>query len=335
MNSLLERRRFIPPAAALFLLSPVLAELVSGYLPPLKFFHPLIFTITAIPYGCAALLVRELIVRNRKGWISLVLLGVAFGLFFEGIVTRVLVNPEWTGLGEQAHYAHVFGFSWTYAVGIVHFQAVIAIICPVLLVEMAYPDARRESWIGTRTMIACGVGLPAWTFVLGAFVPFVPPLPTVLALLMTTALLGWLALRIPAEPFRPERCPPPSPLVFALIGGASMSLIMAGTFLAPTAAWRPPMPVLFFTLLLLAAAELALATWLNRGGARWSDRHRVALVAGYLGFFLVFCVGQDLESFEGRSLVSGAALWQLVRLWRKIGNRETAPVSTGLAGDPS
>lgn len=144
----------IPPALLLFVLSPVLAELVSCYLPPAKFFHPLILLITLPPYGCGALIARELKVRCSCGWISLLWFGLAFGLFFEGIVTRILFNPDWPGLEDRAAYAHVFGFSWTYAVGIVHFQAVMAILCPILLAELAFPHRRAESWISAR-------GLPA------------------------------------------------------------------------------------------------------------------------------------------------------------------------------
>src|SRR5512145_853901 len=134
----------LTPAQTLFFLSPLLGELVSGYLSPLEFLNPISFVITIFPYGCGALIVRELLVRYHKGWISLVLLGLAFGLFFEGIVTRVIFNPNWEDLGALADYTHVHGFNWTLAVGIVHFQAVISIICAILLAEMIYPDQRDQ-----------------------------------------------------------------------------------------------------------------------------------------------------------------------------------------------
>ena len=37
---------------------------------------------------------------------------------------------------------------------------------------------------------------------------------------------------------------------------------------------------------------------------------------GWLTFFLAFGILKDCESFSGRSLVSGATLWLLVRLKR-------------------
>ena len=145
----------LPPALVLFLLSPILGELVSAFLSPLEFFHPLRLAITVVPYGCGAIVARELVVRRGKGFASVLLLGLAFGLFFEGIVTRVLFNPEWGGLGPLARYGRAFDFHWVLAVGIVHFQAMISIVCPILLTELLYPGKRNSPWIGTPGLILC------------------------------------------------------------------------------------------------------------------------------------------------------------------------------------
>ncbi|MBN1681133.1 MAG: hypothetical protein JW966_12675 [Anaerolineae bacterium] len=312
----------LTPAQTLFFLSPLLGELVSSYLSPLEFFNPLLFVITVVPYGCGALIVRELVVRSRKGWISLVLLGLAFGLFFEGIVTRVLFNPDWEDLGALGEYSHVYAFTWTMAVGVVHFHAVISIICAILLAEMIYPAQRHESWISTRKLITCCVALPGWTLVIGTFAPFIPPLPGAFVLIGLVAVLIGVALIIPAEPFAPRQRPTPRPVIFGLVGGVGMTAIMIGTYMIPEFDFRPPLLIMFVSLLVMVAAEFVLLTWLNNGGAAWSDRHRLALVSGFLVFFLVFGIGQDLEAFTGRSLVSIVTIWQLRRLWQHLGARE-------------
>jgi hypothetical protein len=322
LSRLRTRLANLTPAQALFFLSPLLGEVVSSYLSPLEIINPLIFVITVVPYGCGALIVRELIVRYRKGWISLVLLGLAFGLFFEGIVTRVIFNPNWEDLGALADYTHTRGVNWTLAVGITHFQAAVSIISAVLLAEMIFPEQRHESWISTRARIRGGVALPGWTLVIGAFVPFIPPLPGALGLIGLVAALMALALTIPAEPFAPRQRPAPPPVVFALIGGIGMTLIMVGTYIVPEFDSRPPMPVMFVTLLAVMGVELGTLTLLNNGGAAWTDRQRLALVIGFLAFFLVFGIGQDLEGFTGRSVVSIVTVWQLRHLWRRIVARE-------------
>lgn len=308
----------LSPAVGLFLLSPVLGEVVSGYLAPLEFLNPLRFVITVVPYGCGALLVRESIVRRRKGWLSLVLLALAFGLFFEGIVTRVLFNPNWEELGALGEYTHVFGFSWTLAVGIVHFQAAISIICAILLAEMIWPAQCHESWIGTRALIGCGIALPGWALVIGALIGYSPPLIGALVLIGLVVGLVVLALVVPAELPAPSRRPP-SPAVFWAMGAAGMTLNMVGTYIVPNYDFRPPMVVMFVALLGLMIAEFGLLARLNQGGAAWKDRHRLALVVGFLTFFLAFSILQDLEAFAGRSLVSLTTLWLLWRLWLRIG----------------
>jgi hypothetical protein len=312
------------PALVLFLLSPILGELVSAFLSPLEFLHPLRLAITLVPYGCAAIVAREIVLRQRKGFASLVLLWLAFGLFFEGIVTRVLFNPNWGGLGPLASYGRAHGFSWVLAVGMVHFQALISIVCPVLTAEALFPTRCNEAWVGTPTLVMCCCALAGWTVIMGLFVPFFPPLPHALALIGVVIGLLALALCIRAEPLAVGKRRVPPPRVFGVIGGIGMTLIMVGTYVVPGWDSRPSAAAMFVCLLTIMVVELGALLWLS-GGGTWDDRHRLALVIGLLTFFLAFGILKDCESFTGRSLVSGAALWLLVRLQRR--GRKTIPSS--------
>ncbi len=76
----------IPPALVLFLLSPVIGELLSGSSPPAEFFTVFGFTVMSLLYGGGAILCRELKVQWRKGMGSLVLLGAAYGVIEEGLM---------------------------------------------------------------------------------------------------------------------------------------------------------------------------------------------------------------------------------------------------------
>jgi hypothetical protein len=304
------------PALVLFLLSPVLGELVSAFLSPLEFLHPLRLAITLAPYGCGAIAARELVLRWRKGFASLVVLGLAFGLLFEGIVTRVLFNPNWGGLGPLASYGRARGFSWVLALGIVHFQAMISIVCPVLTAEALFLTRRHEPWVRTPMLVLCCCAVPGWTFIMGLLVPFFPRPPHALALIgVVVGLLG-LARCIPAEPLAVGARRVPPPRVFGVIGGTGMTLIMAGTYIVPGWDSRPSAAIMFFGLLTILVTELGALLWLSNGGT-WDDRHRLALVIGFLTFFLAFGALKDCESFTGRSLASGAALWLLLRLQRR------------------
>jgi hypothetical protein len=304
------------PALLLFVLSPVMGELVSAFLSPLEFLQPLRLAITLVPYGCSAIAIREIVMRRRKGFASLILLGLAFGLLFEGIVTRVLFNPNWGGLGPLAGYGRAHGFSWVLAVGIVHFQAMISIVCPILTAETLFPTQRHASWVQTPMFVLCCCALPVWTFVMGLFVSFFPQALHALSLIGVTIGLLLLAQYIPTEPLAVGVGRVPSPLVFGIIGGTGMTLIMVGTFIVPSWDSRPSAVTIFLALMTILVTELGALLWLSNGG-KWDDRHRLALVIGFLAFFLAFGILKDCESFTGRSLVSTGALWLLLRLQRR------------------
>ena len=319
----------LSPAWGLFLLSPVLGELVSAYLSPVEFFFPMIFIITVVPYGCGALIARELVVRNGKGWVSLLILGLAFGLFFEGIVTRIVFNPNWEDLGALGEYSRYYGFNWMLAEGVVQFQGVLSIFAAVILANLIYHEQRHESWIDTRTLLICMVVLPAWTLVLGLFVPYVPPLPGAFALIAVVAGLIGLALVIPKHPFAKKRLSAkvPRPWLFGVLGAVVMTNMMVCVYILPDAMSDPfPMPVMFTFVLIVDAIAFGLMLRWTGGGARWDDRHRLALVMGIITFYVGFGLMQDISglfgagdtAFAGRCFVSIITVLELRKFWPRI-----------------
>jgi len=60
-----------------------MSELVSAFLSSLEFLHPVRPAINLVAYGCVAIAAQEFVRRRRKGFASLVLVGLAFGLFAE------------------------------------------------------------------------------------------------------------------------------------------------------------------------------------------------------------------------------------------------------------
>jgi hypothetical protein len=91
----------VSPSLLLLLLAPAIGELLSGSSPPLEFFFPPSLILLALMYGCGALVCREMVVRWGKGWLSLLLLGIAYGIYEEGIVLRSFFNSAWQDLVLQ------------------------------------------------------------------------------------------------------------------------------------------------------------------------------------------------------------------------------------------
>jgi len=82
----------------LFLLTPGIPEYLGSasqvtwiVLSPLAFFGQLAANLGL--YGSGVILIREAMIRWKKGWASVFLLGVAYGIVEEGLALWTLFNP--------------------------------------------------------------------------------------------------------------------------------------------------------------------------------------------------------------------------------------------------
>jgi hypothetical protein len=92
------------PALVLFFLAPAIAELLLGSSPPSEFFNPVSLLLLSSLYGSGALVMRELKVRWKKGYVSLFLLGAAYGIVEEGLMVKSFFDPDWMDLGLLGVY---------------------------------------------------------------------------------------------------------------------------------------------------------------------------------------------------------------------------------------
>ena len=300
----------IPPWLTLLILAPLLGEIVSGHQPPLELCNPLSVLLLMLPYGFGALICRELVRRWKKGWLSLILLGIAYAVYEEGIVVRSFFDPNWAELDILKPY-HVLGVNWTYSAMLVHFHVLVSIGASIFLAEMLYPDRRDASWLGNRGLIACIAGLSLWFPAGWLMTQYIPPWPGYILSGASIAGLILAARFVPANLPAAVKKNPPHPIFFLLLGFANMTLFFVAVYVLPER-WTPPLPFSILGLALLDAFTLWLALrWSGNGGA-WDDRHRLAWVAGGLGFFILFNFTSDAEAFAGRSCVSVIAVLGLI-----------------------
>lgn len=81
---------------------------------------------------------------------SLLLLGLAYGIFEEGLMVRSFFDPHWMDLGSLGVYGRVAGVNWVWAYHLTVFHAVVSILASVRFVEILVPERRRESWVTSR-----------------------------------------------------------------------------------------------------------------------------------------------------------------------------------------
>jgi hypothetical protein len=312
-----ETRKKVPPGVALLLIGPLLGELVSGHQTLLEFINPLNFIVSALPYGFGAIICRELKTRWGKGWCSLALLGIAFGLYEEAIVARSFWDPHWSELGALGDYSYWQGVCWVYAEVLIHFHLTISIISSVVLTEILCFDQRLERWVNDQGLAACFVGLALWMPVLMAVNPFMPHLSGFVLSWITIAGLAYAAWRFPARVFPRREGRSVPPFWYGVVAAANMTIVFVTVFMLPeqNPSWLPGWPVMFAFVALLDALTFWLIMRWSGNGTDWDDRHKLAMVIGMLSFFIVFTGLKDLGQSLSGCIVAVVTTWGLWKLW--------------------
>lgn len=150
------------PALGLFFLAPLVAEYLLGDLP-ITMLSALI--VMAPMYGGGALLIRELVRRTGRGWPTIVLLALAYGVLEEAFTTQSLFNPNYLSLNLhllQPAYIPALGIGAWWTVFVLGLHTVWSISVPIALVEASVPDKATAPWLGNF-----GLGVTVFVFALG------------------------------------------------------------------------------------------------------------------------------------------------------------------------
>lgn len=324
------------PVVALLLLAPIVSEVLYGA-TRISTIFVLIPQVAA--WGCGALLIREAIVRRRRGWAGLLLLGLALAVAEECLIQQTSLAPMVGLTGPE--YDRALGVNWVYLLWALGYESVWVIVLPVRLVEWLFPDRRDAAWVGRRGLIVAGLAFLAgsfvawysWTQVARTTVFHMPEYrPTATHLLAAVGAIGLLA----AAALGPRRLPPsggPGPGRSApgpgLTGVVAFLLGLPWTVLVLMAYGVMPGVPLGMTLIAGAAWALAalvlFARWTS--SPSWDDRHRFAVVRGGVfacmaGGFAIFWVGGALPiDWIGKAALDGVAAAWLVRPRRDPGAR--------------
>ncbi len=135
-----------PAALTLALIAPCLTELFSGNIPAPIFFRPHIFFVLTLIYGIPALLFRDLLVRWRLGLPGLFALGLAYGIYNEGVIAKTILRPQGVPIPQFDHSLFL-GINWSWSAMIVPWHALHAVIFPIAIVSWLLPAARNKLWL--------------------------------------------------------------------------------------------------------------------------------------------------------------------------------------------
>ena len=274
-QSLPVKRRGIWPALGLIFVAPLVAEFLLGNLP-IKLLPALI--VLAPMYGGGALLIREVVRRTGRGWPSILLLGVAYGIFEEAYTTQSLFNPNYLklnlGLLTPAFVPALgIGAWWTLWMLMVH--GLWSISTPIALVEACVPDRARTPWLGR-----VGLVIVSLVFLFGACATTAMGYKQDHYLATTAQFAGAAAVIavLVAAAFvisKRQKVEGARPAVSAwLVGAIALVFGSVALFVPKDWGWGA-----VAALLALDAAMLVLVI-LWSGGSGWGLKHQLALGAG-------------------------------------------------------
>jgi hypothetical protein len=313
--------RRVAPAIALFFLSPLVAEYLLGdfTLAQLPF-----LILLAPAYGGAAVLIREVTRRAGRGWPTLILLALAYGVIEEGLETQSLFNPGYLDAHLLEHgFVPALGISISWTLFVLAIHTVWSMSVPIALVE-EWTTRRTVPWLrrpGLVVIIVLALIGAAGTFAVsysdGHFMASPAQLTSTAVI---AAALIVVAFRLPREtrPAPAGNAAPAPWVVFAmaLAVGALLEVVDPLPWAAGVA----------ITLAGFAVALVLVLRWSARPG--WDGRHRLALAGGALLTYAwhSFLMHPVAEASTALTVVSHiafafAAVLLLVFEARRVGGR--------------
>lgn len=332
------------PALGLFFLAPLVAEYLLGNVPSEEI---LALPVLALMYGGGAVLIREVARRTGRGWSTILLLALAYGVIEPGLFDHSLFNPSFEILNAQRSpsYLPALGVSAAQALSFPVGHAVWSISVPIVVVEALVPRRRTAPWLGriglagaAAAYLLGGAVVFDWAVRTERFLPSVPQM--VSAATVAVALIGVaFAVRKPRteqSPVEQPRTAGEPPAGQALVGsppvdgdGASppplgrraprpwlvgvAAFVAAGMFSARDESWWS----VAIGVAVIAVTTVVVIRWSRRTG--WGAPHRLALAGGalltyvWLGFVLLALKGNaDTGNLAGQAVLVVAMVTLLV-----------------------
>lgn len=301
--------RRVAPAVGLFFLAPLVGEYLLGNVP-IREISALLFL--APMYGGGALLIREVARRAGRGWPTIVLLALAYGVLEPGLLDHSLFNESFQGHDLRGStYVPALGISAYNALGFAAGHAIWSISVPITIVETFVPGRRTTPWLGKISLTLTGfvflVGCALvfnWALQTQQFLPSV--LQMVAAAVVVVALIV-AAFTVGRASLRSIDRPAPNPWLVGAVAFVASSLFFD---------LRESWPWVAFGLLLIATMTGLIRRWSR--GADWGAAHRLALAGGALltyawgGFQITVALGRAETSwFVGQALLAVGAIFLL------------------------
>lgn len=306
----------------MFLLSPLVAEFLLGNMAIDAIAGMLVL---APLYGGGALLIREVTRRTGRGWPTMIVLGMAYAIFEEALVTQSLFNPKYFNAELLAiTYIPTLGIGVWWTAYVLTLHTVWSTNVPIAIAESFVPERSTKPWLGniglaiTTLLLALGA---LFTF-LGTYqqMQYLAPTPQLIGAVIALVVLIAIAFALPTAPRPHLAAPAPSPW---LVG--AVSFVLTSIFVQRFDMLNGWVIVGIYLVLALVAAMLVLR-WSRQMG--WSQMHILALAGGALltyawhAFVQTPVVGSTGQiDLIGNAIFAAGAVALVILAARRVGGR--------------
>jgi len=324
-------------AWSLVVITPLAAELTFGS-TPLRMAYLVLLWVPI--YGAGVLLIRELVRRAGRGWPSILLLGIAYGMLEDGIGLQALTSPR---LYDAAEWGmRVGGVNLAYWEATAIYHTVFSVAIPIALTELLFsshgrrPYLRTGGLVLTATVTALGVAVLRFTVPVAQDPGYQAPLPFVLAVVVAVLVLGVVALRLlPRTGGRPTTRPVARPAWWYL--GSFVAVLAFLALSHPMFGAEQPaftrgdtvaIPMAAVVLLTVGAVLMLRSAGSSTG---WTPRHTLAVAGGALvghgvaGLAITAFVERTLADRVGLAVLTVLTAVVFVLLDRRLAATTTTP----------
>lgn len=153
-------------------------------------------------YGCGVILIREASIKWARGWPTILMLGIVYGIMEEGISVHTFFSPVTQTVGVFGQYGRFFSLNATWAIMISIFHAVYSIALPILLGNLLWPETKKQRLL-TRKSGTAIIALYAMTVIaLFIVVPYKPSYAWAAVLLLLSSSLVYVSKHLNLQVFR-------------------------------------------------------------------------------------------------------------------------------------
>ena len=304
------------PIISLVLLSPLIAELLSGSAPPLEFFNPISFFVLLGLYGCGVLLIREYSIKFDIGFVGIIILGIAYGVIEEGLAVKSFFDPEWMDLGILGVYGRWIGVNWVWSFFLTIYHAIYSIVIPIILFNLIFPKIKDKQLIsGKAIKITLLIFLADIIFIYFFLTPYKPDPITYLITFIATILIIALAFKWNTSVFVIKNNKPIiRPKWFGLFGMIFSVLFFLTLYLVPNIV-SYPIVTIFFGLILCLIMIIFIRKYY---GSEKNEVHLLFLSSGLLSFIIFLAFIQEINGVIGMSIVSICFIVFLFHIRRRL-----------------